>query len=140
MITNVMISRVTNPVLQEKVPLKKVTMEALLSSEKSLNACNQLLLVRGDTTEAEQYLQNSLTAFGMCIAMLAMGTDSDEFLKSPEGQLYQRVGIAMKVPAPTGEVREIAEKLQALRAEFVIHAEGLANAHRQRIQYSFDYN
>ena len=46
----------------------------------------------------------------------------------------------MKVPEPSGEVREIAEQLQSLKAEFAIKAEALMDAHRQRVQYSFEYN
>jgi len=72
--------------------------------------------------------------------MLAMGTESPAVVDSPEGALYRRVGLSMKVPAPTGEVREIAEQLQNFKADFVIQAEALITAHRQRVQYGFDYN
>ena len=140
MIMAVYVSRVVDPVMQEKIPLKTISMEALLVAEKSQSACRNYLLTRSESKDAEQYVRDALTGFGMCIAMLAMGTESPVFLESPEGKLYSRVGLSMKVPVPSGEVREIAEDLQALKAEFAIQAEALMNAHRQRIQYSFDYN
>ena len=76
-----------------------------------------------------------------CVAaMLAMGTESPAFAESPEGEMYRRVGLSLKLPAPSGEVQKIAEQLQALKAEFAIKAEALIDAHRQRVQYSFEYN
>jgi len=135
-----LVGRSVDPLMQEKIPLQKISMEALLASEKSLGACKSYLLTNDVSKEAEQYIRDSLTALGMCTAMLAMGTGSPEFLESPEGKLYSRVGLSMKVPVPTGEVREIAEKLQALKADFARNAEALINVHRQRIQYSFVYN
>ena len=134
------IARSVNPVMQEKIPLKTVSMEALLASEKSLSACKSYLLARTDFEKAEQDIRGALTALGMCTAMLAMGTESPAFLESPEGALYTRVGLSMKILVPTGEVKEITEQLQSLKADFAIKAEALMVAHRQRIQYSFDYN
>ncbi len=140
MITNVQIARTSNPVLQEKIPLKTVSMEALLVAEKSQSACRKYLLTRNESEEAEQFIRDALTGFSMCIAMLAMGTESPAFLESPEGALYRQVGLSMKLPAPSGEVQEIAEELQGLKAEFAVEAEALMAAHRQRIQYSFEHN
>jgi len=142
MIMNFQTARVSDPVLQEKVPLKTVSMEALLVAEKSLSVCRNYLLVGSirDLDKAEQGIYDALTGFGMCSAMLAMGTESPAFLESPEGQLYSRVGLSMKVPAPGGEVKEIAEKLQALKVEFSSHADRLIDVHRRRIQYGFMYN
>ncbi len=140
MIMTVNVSRAVDPVMQEKIPLKTISMEALLVAEKSQSACRNYLLTRSESKEAERYIRDALTGFGMCTAMLAMGTETPAFLASPEGKLYSQVGLSMKVPAPSGEVREIAEELQILKVEFAIQAEALMNAHRQRIQYSFDYN
>ena len=140
MAMNGRLSSAVNPLMQEKIPLKTLSMEALLSSEKSLSACKSYLLANSDLDKSEQDIRDALTGFGMCTAMLAMGTESPAFLESPEGVLYRQVGLSMTVPEPTGEVREIAEQLQNLKAEFVIQVEALINAHRQRIQYGFDYN
>lgn len=140
MVLTVRISRSVDPLMQEKIPLKTISMEALLVAEKSLSACRKYLLVRSDLDKREQDIRDALTEFGMCTAMLAMGTESDAFKESPEGVLYSRVGLSLNLPAPSGEVQEIAEKLQALKAEFIIEAEALMVAHRQRIQYSFVYN
>ena len=126
--------------MQEKIPLKTISMEALLVAEKSQSACRNYLLARSDLEKLEQDIRDALTGLGMCTAMLAMGTESPAFLESPEGALYSRVGLSMNVPAPTGEVQEIAEQLQALKAEFALAAEALISAHRQRMQYSFVYN
>ena len=140
MIMTVRISRAVNPLMQEKIPLKTLSMEALLLAEKTLSACRSYLLTRSDMEKAEQDIRDALTGFGMCTAMLAMGTESPAFAESPEGELYRQVGLSLKVPAPSGEVQKIAEQLQALKAEFAIKAEALMDAHRQRMQYSFEYN
>jgi len=140
MIMTVYVSRAVDPVMQEKIPLKTISMEALLVAEKSQSACRNYLLTRSESKEAERYIRDALTGLGMCTAMLAMGTETPAFLESPEGKLYSQVGLTMNVPAPSGEIKETAEELQALKAEFAIQAEALINAHRQRIQYSFDYN
>ena len=120
MISNVKIARISDPVLQEKVPLKTISMEALLVAEKSQSSCRNYLLARSDLDTFEQEIRNALTGLGMCTAMLAMGTESPAFLESPEGQLYSRVGLSMHVPAPTGEIKEIAEQLQALKAQVAL--------------------
>lgn len=140
MISNVKIARISDPVLQEKVPLKTISMETLLVTEKCLSSCRNYLLPGSDLAEAEQDIRDAIAGLGMCSAMLAMGTESDAFRQSPEGQLYSRVGLSMKVPSPSGAVQKIAEELQVLRAEAALKVEALINAHRQRIQYSFDYN
>ena len=108
--------------------------------KQSLSACKSYLLARSDLEKAEQDIRGALTGFGMCTAMLAMGTESEAFRESPEGVLYRQVGLSLKVPAPSGEVQEIAEQLQSLKAEFAIKAEALMDAQRQRMQYSFEYN
>jgi len=135
-----LVGRSVDPLMQEKIPLKTIAMEALLSSEKSLSACKSYLLARTDLEQAEQDIRAALTAFSMCTAMLAMGTESDAFAESPEGVLYNQVGLSIKLPAPTGEVLETTGQLQILTADYVIKAEALMDAHRQRMQYSFDYN
>jgi len=140
MIMTVQISRSVEPIMQEKIPLKAISMEALLVAEKSQSACRNYLLTKKDSKEAEQYIRDALTGFGMCTAMLAMGTESQAFLESSEGKLYSRVGLSMHVPVPNGEVKEIAEQLQTLKVEFVAQAEALIKVHNQRVQYSFDYN
>jgi len=140
MITNIQIARTSDPVLQENIPLKTVSMEALLVAEKSQSACRNYLFTRNDLDKAEQDIRNALSGLGMWTAMLTMGTETLAFLESPEGALYRQVSLSIKLAAPTGEVREIAEQLQNLKAEFVIQAEALINAHRQRIQYSFEHN
>jgi len=140
MITNVQIARISDPVLQEKVPLKTVSMEALLAVEKSQSACRKYLLTRNESEEAEQYIRDALTGFSMCIAMLAMGTESPVFLESPEGVLYRRLGLSMQLRAPTGEVQAIVEDIRAHKAELAIQAEALVSAHLQRIQYGFEHN
>jgi methyl-accepting chemotaxis protein len=140
MVLTVRISRSVDPLMQEKIPLKNLSMEALLASETSLSACKSYLLARSGLEKAEQDIRSGLTAFGMCAAMLAMGTESPAFAESPEGELYRKLGLSMKVPEPAGEVREIAEQLQALKAAFAIKAEALMDAHKQRMQYSFEYN
>ena len=132
MVMTTRVSRVADPLMQEKIPLKAVSMEALLVAEKSLNACRNFLLIREDIEEAEEYVRGAISGFGMCAAMLAMGTESEAFRQSPEGKLYSRVGLSMKVPAPEGEVREIAEQLQALGANLKLQAEKLMTVHRQR--------
>jgi methyl-accepting chemotaxis protein len=126
--------------MQEKIPLKTIVMEALLVAEKSQSASRNYLIERSDLDKREQDIRDALTGFSMCTAMLAMGTESDAFKASPEGELYRRVGLSMKVPALTGEMRETAEQLQALKAAFANQAEALINVHRQRVQYSFVYD
>ncbi len=139
MTLNVKIARIGDPVLQEKIPLKTISMEALLVAEKSLRACTSYLLLRSDLEKAEQEIHDVIARLGMCSVMLAMGTENDAFLESPEGQLYSRTGLSITLPAPSGEVKEIAEQLQFLKAGSVLQAEALIFAHRQRLQYSFDY-
>jgi methyl-accepting chemotaxis protein len=140
MISNVKIARISDPVLQEKIPLKTISMEALLVAEKSQSSCRNYLLARSDLDTFEQDIRTALNGLGMCTAMLAMGTENPAFLESPEGQLYSRVALSMHVPAPTGELKEIAEQLQALKAQVTLAAETLISAHRHRMQYSFIYN
>jgi hypothetical protein len=140
MFATVQVSRVADPLLQEKIPLKALSMEALLVAEKSQSACRNYLLSRSDMEKAEQDIRGTIAGFGMCSAMIAMGTESAAFQESPAGELYRRVGLSMKVPAPGAEVRQIGEDLQALKADFETKAEALITAHRQRVQYSFVYN
>jgi len=140
MITNIQIARISDPVLQEKVPFKTVSIEALLALEKSLGACRNYLLSTSDFEAREQDIHAAIAGFGMCSAMLAMGTESPDFLESPEGVLYRQLGLSMQLLAPTGEVQKIAEDFRVHKAELAKQAEALMSAHLQRIQYSFVYN
>jgi len=140
MFTTVQVSRVANPLLQEKIPLKSVSMEALLVAEKSQSACRNYLLSGSNLDQPEQDIRAAIAGFGMCSAIVALGTDSAAFQESPAGELYRRAGLSLKLPAPGAEVREIGEQLQALKADLELDAQELIDAHRQRIQYSFEYD
>ncbi len=134
------VSRIANPLLEEKMPLKAVSMEALLVAEKSQSACRKYLLSSSNLDKAEQDIRAAIAGFGMCSAMLALGTESAAFQQSTAGEFYRRMGISLRLPEPGSEVRKIGEHLQALKADLELKSDELINAHRQRTQYRFVHN
>jgi len=59
MLSTVEVARIAKPLMQEKIPLKTISMEALLVSEKSLGACKSYLLASSDRTSVTLSLDSA---------------------------------------------------------------------------------
>jgi methyl-accepting chemotaxis protein len=134
------VSKSGDALIQEKVPFKNVSMEAMLAAEQCLSMCKSYLLSRTGQDEIEKKVNESIAAFDMYLAMIAIGTETDSFKNSPAGKLYAQKGLAIKVPRSSGNMLQIANELQSYKADLSAKARSLIKAHKKRMIYSFTFN
>ncbi|MGA1823623.1 MAG: methyl-accepting chemotaxis protein [bacterium] len=128
-------------VIQEKVPLKDVDMEAVLTAEKALSGCrNYLLAEQSDLEGIESEINEYLGDFDMFVSMVKYGTESEEFKKSPAGAMYVKDGLDIRVPRGTGNMQELINKIEADEALLSGSVANLIKTHNDRVQYTFFYN
>ena len=134
------VARSGDVVVEEKVPFKDVSMEAIISAERAVNACGNYLLSETGLSEIEKEINEYIGDFDMYISMVKYGTDSEEFKNSPAGEMYVKDGLGIKVPRGTDELIALAEKISEQQSVFTDKAGKLVEVHKKRVQYSFIYN
>jgi len=140
MFMTVRISRVVNPLMQEKIPHKTVSMKAQLVAEQCLSLCKSYLLTGNTALQSyELTIGEHLAELDMYVAMLG-GTEQSTFKNSPAGRLYQQKGLSIVMPPPLGDLRQTAERIAQLQAALAEKSRALMQAHKQRLQYSFTFN
>ena len=139
----IMVKRVvrsTDIVLEEKVPVKDVAMEAIIASDKALNACKSYLLAETELKRIEKEIDEHIADFDMFISMVEYGTESGEFKNSPAGVRYSSKGVNIRVPRGDEEILLLLEEINTYKSTFVEKAGELVQVHKDKIQYSFNYN
>ncbi len=139
-LTNVKkVARSGDVVLEEKLPFKDVAMEAIISAERTLNACRSYLLANTGLEVLEEEINEHLGDFDMFVSMVEHGTESEAFRTSPAGQMYVKDGLEITVPQGSEEMLALVEKLRGPQAVFTETAQELIRVHKQRVQYSFTH-
>jgi len=133
------VSRSGDIVINQKMPFKDVSMEAIIASGQALNACRNYLLSEAGLDAIEEDIEEYLEDFDMFIAMVKHGTESEEFKNSPAGRMYVKDGLDIKVPRGTDKMLAMADKISKHKIKFNRYAHDLITAHKARVQYSFNY-
>lgn len=133
------IAKSGDELVQEKVPFKTMSMEAMLAAEQSLTLCKSYLLARDGNTAIEKKINESLAAFDLYISMIALGTESEEFKKTSAGSLYAQKGLTIKVPRASDSMLKTANQLLTYQSEFAKNSRSVIEAHNKRMLYSFTF-
>ncbi len=128
-----------NALVQEKVPIKTMSMEAMLAAEQCMTSCKSYLLAHDGHKKIEKKINENLAAFDLYVSMIALGTESDEFKNSPAARVYAQKGLAVKVPRAEHSMLKTANQLLAYQAELAKNSRDLIQAHNKRRQYSFTF-
>jgi len=129
-----------NLVIEEKMPIKGVAMEAVIAGEKALSMCRKFINSETGLNKIEQEINEYLGDFDMFISMVKYGTESEEFKNSPAGKMYVKDGLDIKVFRGNDEVLALVEKITGHQSVFADKAKDLIAQHKKRVQYSFTYN
>jgi methyl-accepting chemotaxis protein len=98
-------------IFEEKVPMKDVSMEAIISVISTRDALAEYML--SDESELSSILEEineGIEDYDMWIAMVLYGTESAQFKNSDAGSMYISDGLDIVVPQGTSEEIAIASK------------------------------
>jgi len=138
----VMIKKVSQSgdiVVEEKVPVKSALMQAVIAAERSMNACKSYLILDKDLDSIEKEINKNLGYFNMYISMLNHGTESNKFKISPEGKMYRKERITLKVPSGSQQMKILIDEISQHQKIFTQKAKELIEIHKQKVQYSFTH-
>ena len=126
-------------VIEEKVPIKDVAMEAIISAEKALNGSRDYLGSEKDLSKIEEEIDKHLGYLNMWISMIKYGTASEEFNNSSAGKIYIKDKIKRTVPPGTDEMIALIDTINTHRSSFTNTARELIKIHNTKVEYTFMY-
>ncbi|MGA1796472.1 MAG: HAMP domain-containing protein, partial [bacterium] len=126
-------------VLEEKVPVKDIAMEAVISADRALDACKSYLLAEDGLETIEEQITTHLADLDMFMAMVEYGTEAEEFRNSPAGARYVAQGLAIDAPQGSEEILLLLEEIKGHTSIFAEKSKELIDVHKSRVQYNFDY-
>lgn len=126
-------------VIEEKMPVKNVSLEAVVGMEKGIAASQKYLNNITGLEEIKEEIEESLGDFDMFISMILYGTESGEFKNSEAGAMYIKDGMDIVVQQGEGEIKDTAEKTAAEFDNFKKAAHELMSAHNKKAGYNFTH-
>ena len=129
------ISGNTDLILDEKVPMKDVALEAISAITTTRNASGEYLLNNDGLEEIEDRLTESLEDFDMWMAMIEYGTESSEFQESDAGEMYRHDGLTIVAQKGTPAIQAIAATVETYHSDLGEHALALMASHQQSLKY-----
>jgi methyl-accepting chemotaxis protein len=138
--TTYTISDNADRILYDKVPLKDVSMEAIISLQNGAYAASEYLLKNDDLEPIEEELNTSINEFDMWIAMVRHGTGSETFQNSAAGKLYAEKGIDISTPKGSEDMISIIEEADQYHEAFTENARLLLDNHNRKLTYHFNYS
>ena len=133
------ISSTANVVIEDKLPIMDVSMEAIISSIGARDSAAEYLLSTDGLDDIEAEIIESIEDFKMYSAMIKYGTESLEFKSSDAGQMYVQDGETIVVHKGEQEEVLLTGKADEHFADFVEAALQLVQSHDERIKYNFEY-
>ncbi|MBN1765584.1 MAG: CZB domain-containing protein [Sedimentisphaerales bacterium] len=126
-----------NLILEEKVPLKDVSMEAVISAGNALEACRELLLTRHGLETVEGRIEEYIEDLDMWVLMAKYGTESAEFQNSPAGRMYIKDGLDIIAKPGSRQMQEVIREIEEKQVAFAQSARDLIKIHRDKMSYGF---
>lgn len=134
------VSKSTDMVVKEKVPIQYAVMKANLVVEKIQKIVADCLSSSQGLEKKEGKLKANLDELDMWIAMLEHGTSSDNFLKSGVHHIYRELKLDIQVPRVSGEMQKIVDMIKKENIAFREDCIALINAHKDYVRYSITTN
>jgi methyl-accepting chemotaxis protein len=129
------VSRSADRVTKEQVPLQNAVMNAALAVDRVKCSTNRYLKATTGLDTLAEKLNTHLDEFGMWIAVIRMGTDSDEFRQGQFGALYAKKGLQLKVQPGTKKIQLTADSILTNFDKLRLHSNALLTAHRKYVRY-----
>lgn len=126
-------------ILEEKSPLKDISMEAIISLQSGTHAASQYLLRTEGLAELEGEIEESIEDFNMWVNMVRFGTESPDFTESSAGDMYRSDGLSIVTPPGTEEMIQLIEEADHHHEVFTENAYKLIENHREKLKYNFEY-
>jgi methyl-accepting chemotaxis protein len=105
-------------ILDEKVPVKDVSMEAIISVISGRDAAGEYMLNTEGLGEIRDEIEEAIGDFDMWISMVKYGTESPEFKTSSAGQMYAKDGLDIVVPQGSAEMIFLADEADRYHEAF----------------------
>ncbi len=129
----------TDIILDDKVPIKDVSMEAAIAVISTRDACGEYQLQTDNLEEIASEIRELVADFDMWISMVKLGTESSEFKMSEAGQMYVKDGLDLVVKKGTDAMTALAAKSDEIHERFTENTELLIKEHARRLEYGFEY-
>ncbi len=127
------ISKNSDMILDEKVPIKDISMEAIISVITGRDACGEYMIYTEGLEEIESELNESIEDFDMWISMVLYGTESSEFKNSSVGEMYLKDGLDIVVQKGTPKEISLAEQADEHHEGFDEFALALVKARNEEL-------
>jgi len=137
MINNIAIS--SDKIVTNQVPLKDVSMKAVIAAEKAGNACRKLLLEKKDIRQTAEEIREYVADFNMFISMVEFGTSSEKFIKSPAGAKYKKDGVDIKLRPGNSAVQKTVKEIRREQKNFSESSLELIDVHQNLLALNFEY-
>ena len=131
--SSTVISKATDLILDEKVPVKDVSMEAIIAVIAARDASAEYMLKTEGLDEIEGEIEEFIGDFDMWISMVRYGTESPEFRSSSAGKMYQKDGIDLVVPKGHPEMVALADEADEYHETFSENARALVTARKEEL-------
>lgn len=122
-------------ILDEKVPIKDISMEAIISVIAGRDACGEYMLNTEGLEEVEGEINEFIEDFDMWIAMVLYGTESSEFKDSSAGRMYTQDGLNIVSAKGTLQMINLAKDADEHHAVFSESALALIEARNEELEH-----
>jgi len=139
LVTATNIGNFADMILDEKVPIKDISMEAIISIIAARDACGEYMLNTEGLEEVEGEINEFIEDFDMWISMVLYGTESSEFKDSSAGRMYIEDGLHIVSAKGTLQMINLAEKADEYHEVFTDNSMNIIENHNERLKYNFLY-
>ena len=130
------VSRSTDTVVREKVPIQTAVMKAEIAIELAEKYITGYTHSSSGLDEIKKELIAKLDEFDMWIAIVKYGTSSDKFKKSSSYNVYKKLGLNTNVPQSSKTLLKTVDKLAKEGIDFRKNCMELIKAHNEYLRYS----
>ncbi len=127
-------------IIDETMPVKDVSMEALIALEKGISAGRKYINNIYELNTIKEDVNEALGDFDMFISMLKYGTESEKFKNSSAGAMYMKDELDIVVPEVKGVIKDLANKTAQRFTVFKQEADNLIEIHDKKVRYYFNHN
>ena len=128
-----MLASEMDTILDDKVPFKDVSMEAIIAVISTRDASAEYLLNTSGLEEIGAEIDETLADYDMWIAMVLLGTESSEFKSSAAGEMYRHDGLTIVVPVGTPEMIAFAKSADEYHEVLTENAKALKEARNDEL-------
>lgn len=131
------LTKSTNTILESKLPIKDVAMEASISLINSRDATASIILKGKIQTDTVEHYLNELT---MWMTVLKKGSESPEFRNSPSGKDFTEKKITIKAQKLEGKKgKDIVAKLDSSLLSYKTRISNVEELQKEKSHYNFKY-